>query len=148
MDKREDTTMRTTCLLCVRKHLGKAEALMNEARLGYPAHAGLAIGNLSEAADEAMQDYPEFAAEIRSHWKAYELDEEHYEVPTMELLKIVEILLARVRRHQREDEVNPAAVLLAIANADKRQPPASDDSKDRGKSQRPREGARDRARSS
>ena len=59
--------MRTTCLLCVRKHLGKAEAQMNEARLGYPAHAGLAIGNLSEAADEALQEYPELSAEIRRH---------------------------------------------------------------------------------
>ncbi len=130
--------MRTTCLLCVRKHLGKAEALMNEARLGYPAHAGLAIGNLSEAADEALQEYPALSAEIREHWKAYELDELEYEVPTVDLLKRVEELLAAVRHQQlMEDE-------LAKRRA-KRQPPASDRSKDRGKSQRLPEGARDRA---
>lgn len=133
--------MRTTCLLCVRKHLGKAEALMNEARLGYPAHAGLAIGNLSEAADESLQDYPDLSAQIRHHWKAYELDELHYEVPTVELLQIVEILLAEVRQRQREEEEAD----LAADDSDKRQPPASDRSKDRGKSQRLPEGARDRA---
>lgn len=132
--------MRTTCLLCVRKHLGKAEALMSEARLGYPAHAGLAIGNLSEAADESLQDYPALSAEIRHHWKAYEIDELHYEVPTVELLKSVEVLLAEVRRQQREEEAE-----LAADDSDKRQPPASDRSEDRGKSQRLPEGARDRA---
>lgn len=132
--------MRTTCLLCVRKHLGKAEALMNEARLGYPAHAGLAIGNLSEASDESLQDYPELSAEIRTHWKAYELDELHYSIPIMQLLKKVEVLLAEVRRQQREEDA-----ALDAGDDDKRQPPASDRSEDRGKSQRPPEGARDRA---
>lgn len=92
--------MRATCLLCVRKHLGKAEALMNEVRQGYPHHAGLAIGNLSEAADEALQDYPKLAADIRRHWKAFELDEAAYEVPTVSLLKTVEELLQRKREEQ------------------------------------------------
>lgn len=143
--------MRTTCLLCVRKHLGKAEAQMSEARLGYPAHAGLAIGNLSEAADESLQDYPGLSAEIREHWKAYELDELEYEVPTVELLKAVEALLADVRRQQREEERDAAATLdhaghamthrYASGDSDKRQPPASDDSEDRGSSQRPQRGA-------
>ena len=100
MKKRGETQMRPTCLLCVRKHLGKAEALMIEVRQGYPHHAGLAIGNLSEAADEALQGYPELAAEIRRHWKAFELDEAGYEVPTMSLLKKVEELLQRTREEQ------------------------------------------------
>jgi len=96
--------MRPTCLLCVRKHLGKAEALMNEARMGYPHHAGLAIGNLSEAADEAMADFPELAEEIRKHWKRYEMDEDRYQFPTTEILKKVEELLQEVRLQQKEDE--------------------------------------------
>ena len=101
-EKRGETDMRPSCLLCVRKHLGKAEALMNEVRQGYPHHAGLAIGNLSEAADEALADYPDVAAEIRKHWKAYELDELGYEFPTIELLRQVEDLLQEVRLEQRE----------------------------------------------
>lgn len=93
--------MRKTCLLCVRKHLGKAEAQMNEVMQGYPHHAGLAIGNLSEAADECMMDYPELAQEIRVHWKAWELDEFGYAVPTTELLRRVEELLVVVRSQQQ-----------------------------------------------
>lgn len=82
--------MRATCLLCVRKHLGKAEAQMNEARMGYKAHRGLAIGNMSEAADECLQHFPDLAKAIRDEWKEYELDEDNYEVMTVYLLRQVE----------------------------------------------------------
>ena len=93
--------MRVTCLLCVRKHLGQAEALMTEVGHGYPQHAGLAIGHMAEAAAEAMQDYPKLAETIRTHWKAFELDEDGYEVPTVSILKTVEELL-QAKRVQQE----------------------------------------------
>lgn len=96
-DKREDAAMRPTCLLCVRKHIGKAEAQMNEARMGYKHHRGFAIGNLSEAADECLQLFPDLAEEIRKQWKAYELDEDGYEVMTIYLLRRVENLLEEWR---------------------------------------------------
>lgn len=96
-DNREDAPMRPTCLLCVRKHLGKAEALMNEVRMGYSHHAGYAIGQLSEAADECLQLYPEFAEQIRHEWKAYELDEDSYMVMTVPLMRRVEELLQEWR---------------------------------------------------
>ena len=102
--------MRETCLLCVRKHLGQAEALMTEVRQGYPQHAGLAIGHLAEAAAEAMQEHPQLAAEIREHWKAFEVDEDAYEVPTVSLLKKVEELLQETRKKQEaEHKSHPQA---------------------------------------
>jgi len=58
--------MRISCLSCARKHLSKAEALMDEAQLGYPLHAWLAIGQMSEAEDELLKKYPEMANVIRA----------------------------------------------------------------------------------
>jgi hypothetical protein len=40
--------------------------LTSEAVLGYPYHLWLAVGNLSEAEDEAASEYPDLAARIRS----------------------------------------------------------------------------------
>jgi len=104
--------MRPTCLLCVRKHIGKAEALMNEARDGYPHHAGLAIGNLSEAADEAAAEYPELASKIREHWKRYEVDEDGYHFPTVEILREVEELLEEKRAQQAKEKRDLKARLV------------------------------------
>lgn len=96
-ENRRGLRMRATCLLCVRKHLGKAEAQMNEALMGYKAHRGLAIGNLSEAADEALQRFPDLAKAIRDQWKEYELDEDNYQVMTVYLLRQVEEALEEWR---------------------------------------------------
>jgi len=58
--------MRNSCLVCVRKHIAKAIILLSESKLGYPQHLYLALGNLSEAEDEAVNTYPAFANRIRN----------------------------------------------------------------------------------
>lgn len=82
---------RASCLDCVRKHLGQAEILMSEALQGYPRHRWLAVGHLGEAADEAVQVYPELAAMIREHRLKYMADP-NYSVPTDDLLKAADAL--------------------------------------------------------
>jgi len=57
--------MREPCLSCMMKHISKAIILLSEAKLGYPLHFWLALGNLSEAEDEIVAEYPEFARKIR-----------------------------------------------------------------------------------
>lgn len=57
--------LRPSCLMCVRKHIAKAQILLTEAELGYPAHFWIALGNLSEAEDESIKDYPELSKKIR-----------------------------------------------------------------------------------
>lgn len=57
--------MRTTCLFCVSKHISKAAILVSESCQGYPVHIWFAIGNLSEAEDEAVSEFPELAKHIR-----------------------------------------------------------------------------------
>jgi hypothetical protein len=57
--------MRSYCLHCTLKHIGKAVILLSEAKLGYPEHLYLAIGNLSEAEDECLIEHPELAEQIR-----------------------------------------------------------------------------------
>jgi|ERR1035437_9973651 hypothetical protein len=59
--------LRKSCLLCVRKHLGKAESLFAEVNNGYPDHFGLAIGNMSEAEDESILAFPELSTKIRAY---------------------------------------------------------------------------------
>lgn len=57
--------MLESCLDCVRKHIGAAVGLMNEAHLGYPPHRWLAVGELYLAEEESLCDYPELAVKIR-----------------------------------------------------------------------------------
>lgn len=57
--------MRSKCLHCTLKHIGKAIVLLSESELGYPEHLYIALGNLSEAEDECLIAYPELAEEIR-----------------------------------------------------------------------------------
>jgi len=57
--------MREPCLSCLMKHISKAIILLSESQLGYPLHFWLALGNLSEAEDEIVDLYPEFAKKIR-----------------------------------------------------------------------------------
>ncbi len=63
--------MRLGCLNCTRKHLGQAEALMQEAELGYPNHKWLAVGQMAEAEAEILEDAPEIAELIRDRRLAY-----------------------------------------------------------------------------
>ena len=93
--------MRPSCLKCVRKHLGQAEANMTEVLLGYGYYRGLAIGHLAEAAAESVQGFPDLADEIREHWKRYEEDST-YPVPTHDLLQRVEGLLADGAQRERK----------------------------------------------
>lgn len=57
--------LRPSCLKCVGKHTSQAIVLLQEAKLGYPVHAWLAIGHLAEAEAESMKDYPVLAEKIR-----------------------------------------------------------------------------------
>jgi len=57
--------MRDSCIMCGVKHISKAIILLSEAQLGYPVHFYLALGNLSEAEDELVLEYPELANKIR-----------------------------------------------------------------------------------
>lgn len=78
--------LRDSCLLCVRKHLGQALVLMQEARQGHPLHRWIAVGHMGEAADEALKVFPELAAEIRKHRLRY-MGDANYVVPIMDLIE-------------------------------------------------------------
>jgi hypothetical protein len=56
---------RQACIDCGRKHVAKARAKLVEAPLGYPRHAWYAVGELAEAEDELVAEYPECAAAVR-----------------------------------------------------------------------------------
>jgi len=58
--------MRSVCIHCALKHVGKAIVLISESQLGYPEHLYIALGNLSEAEDEILQKYPYLAEKIRN----------------------------------------------------------------------------------
>lgn len=60
--------MRPECLDCVRKHLGQAIVLMNEARLGYPDHKWLAVGHMAEAEHEAPLEFALLIREQRLNY--------------------------------------------------------------------------------
>jgi hypothetical protein len=47
---------------------------MHEVPQGYPKHHWSAVGHLGEAADEAVKEFPELAAEIRKHRVKYTAD--------------------------------------------------------------------------
>jgi len=63
---------RPSCPLCVKKHLGQAAVLFQEAIQGYPAHRWLAIGHLAEAEAESQQMAPGLADRIRNERKKAE----------------------------------------------------------------------------
>lgn len=56
---------RPSCIECCMKHIGTAIVLMEEAGNGYPSHRWIAAGELNEAANEMLRDFPEIASEIR-----------------------------------------------------------------------------------
>jgi hypothetical protein len=84
--------MRKSCLYCVTKHLGKAFVNLMESHQGYPEFMLLVIGNLAEAEDESLKDYPELSKEIRDHRKKL-MDDYNYEVPFFEIYEKVRKLL-------------------------------------------------------
>ncbi len=58
--------VRPTCLDCCRKHISKAIITFQESlNAEYLNHFWLAVGNLSEAEDESISEYPELAHSIR-----------------------------------------------------------------------------------
>lgn len=71
---RQDST-RESCLICVEKHLGNALSLFDEVTQGYPQHRVLAVGNLSQAADEAFREHPELAEKIRDMRHRFQVDD-------------------------------------------------------------------------
>lgn len=79
--------LRTSCLKCVRKHIGQARALLDESQLGYKDHFYLALGHLAEAESESIRSYPSIAKQIR------EVREDLYsgkDADLMELFKMVD----------------------------------------------------------
>ena len=63
---------RPTCEMCVRKHLGQAAVLFQEALQGYPQHLWMAIGHLAEGEAESQSAYPAFAGQLRQERKKAE----------------------------------------------------------------------------
>jgi len=84
MDERK-CAMRETCLFCALKHLSQALILIQESRQGYPLHRWLAVGHMAEAADELLEDYPEFANHIRKMRVSY-IDDENFDPPIMDAI--------------------------------------------------------------
>ena len=74
MDKRKNGPIKT-CLKCARKHISTAIALLTEARLGYPVHFDLAIGELVCASAELLDLYPALAERVRVERILMEEDE-------------------------------------------------------------------------
>lgn len=64
---------RSSCILCACKHLAQACVLLNEMKLGYPAHYWIALGHMAEAEDELAQDYLDLARSVRAYRKELEL---------------------------------------------------------------------------
>lgn len=83
--------MRSICLHCCLKHLGKAIVLLCESQLGYPEHLYIALGNLSEAEDEVLIKYPELAQKIREVRLEIEEDIKNGEKLIPLLLEIMEL---------------------------------------------------------
>jgi len=65
----QEEVVRDGCMDCVKKHLSQAIILMQEVLQGYSGdenmHKWLVVGHLSEAADEALEEDPKLANEIR-----------------------------------------------------------------------------------
>ena len=57
--------MRETCIECVVKHVGNAEALMTEVIHNYPPHAVRMMGELDQATQECDHKFPGLSEKIR-----------------------------------------------------------------------------------
>ena len=95
---------RPSCLQCARKHIAEAEVLMREAIMGYAEHAWYAVGHLSQAEAELIEDYIDMAHIIRAErinyieGLEYKLIEEDlnltttYNINTLNLIRSLTIL--------------------------------------------------------
>ncbi len=106
---------RNSCLLCSSKHTSAAEVLAQEANLGYPLHAWLAVGHLEQAESELLSDYPVEAKYVREERVKYinsldffigsdgsiNLRDTTYKIDTMEILKHLTILLIELNSKQK-----------------------------------------------
>lgn len=63
--------MMDSCLDCYCKHISTSMVYENEAKLGYPLHYWLAIGELCAAENEIINKYPDLAAITRQYRKDY-----------------------------------------------------------------------------
>ena len=95
--------MQEECYFCTRKHLGYAEAFMQEAINGYPMHKWLAVGQLCAAEGEIMSAHPEMSELIRSHRVEY-MDDMTYAVPIVELLEKITILARDIGESENKDD--------------------------------------------
>lgn len=72
-EKKAAESPRPGCILCVKKHLGQAAVLFQEALQGYPAHRWLAIGHLAEAEAESQELDAGFSTLLRDERKKAEV---------------------------------------------------------------------------
>ena len=80
--------MRKSCVQCSLKHLSQAYVLLKEWRKGYPEHFDYAMGHISEAEDELVDQHPVLAAAVRQHRKMLEADPK-YRFPFKSLLSLI-----------------------------------------------------------
>ena len=95
--------MRPTCLECTGKHLAQACELLKEMKTGYPAFKWYVVGQLAEAEEEPVREYPDLANEIREYRVAWTMDDS--------LVIPFEELFARI------DELIESAELSAVDDA-------------------------------
>ena len=97
--------MRKYCLNCVRKHLGKAEAKFNEFLRGdYDEHFWLAIGEMAEAEDECIVEYPQLAALIREE-RIKAMEEDDYFVDIVALIReTTKLAILETKKGKKKNE--------------------------------------------
>jgi hypothetical protein len=74
------------CLQCFCKHIATANVYEEEAKLGYPLHKWLAVGQLAAAENEVLTKYPELSETTREYRKQF-MDNDS-PVPTLELINL------------------------------------------------------------
>lgn len=94
--------MRPTCLECAGKHLAQACELLKETKTGYPAFKWYVIGQLAEAEEESVREYPDFANEIREHRVAWTTDDSLV-IPFEELFAKIDELLESDESSAKDD---------------------------------------------
>ena len=86
--------MRGSCLNCGLKHLAQASVLIDEARLGYPAHWYLACGHMAEAESELLNGYSGISVIIRNH--RVKMMEGGIGEYTFEIMELIELLISEL----------------------------------------------------
>ena len=101
-----DTTTEASCLDCLIKHVGTAQALLAEYFTGrHPESAGKAIGELTLAERHAADKWSECGAVIRTSRKAFESTREI----DLTQLHTVLVELERCKQLGLEEVVSPTA---------------------------------------